>query len=211
MREYHKIQSVFKRDPETNYKTFLMGEYTLPEFEFLKDNTWEWTEKVDGTNIRVIWDGVSFKFRGKTDKAQIPGFLLDALQNIFNQDMASIFQEKFGETSVCLYGEGYGPKIQNGGNYRRDNSFVLFDVMINDWFLLPEDVQKYSNFGIEVVPIISYGTLHEAVSYCKNGFLSMWGDFPAEGFVLRPTVPLYTRKGDRIITKIKHKDFWGGE
>lgn len=209
MRQYHKIQSIFKRDPKT--KALLIDEYSLPEFEFLQDNEWEWTEKVDGTNIRVIWDGLSFKFRGKTDKAQIPGFLLDALQNIFNQDMASIFQEKFGETSVCLYGEGYGPKIQNGGNYRRDNSFVLFDVMINNWFLLREDVQKYSNYGIEVVPIIDHGTLDEAVTYCKYGFPSTWGDFTAEGLVLRPTVPLYTRMGDRIITKIKHKDFQGGE
>ena len=70
MKEYHKIQTVFKRDPDNNFKTLLMGEYSLPEFEYLKDNKWVFTEKVDGTNIRVIWDGKDIFFKGKTDKAQ---------------------------------------------------------------------------------------------------------------------------------------------
>ena len=37
MKEYHKIQTVFKRDPDTKFKTLLHGEYSLPEFEFLKN------------------------------------------------------------------------------------------------------------------------------------------------------------------------------
>ena len=34
-----------------------------------------------------------------------------------------------------------------------------------------------------------------------------WGDFIAEGIVARPKVTLFTRKGERLITKIKHRDF----
>ena len=56
MNVYHKIQTVFKRDPETKYKTLLMGEYSLIEFEYLRYNDWVWTEKINGTNIRVIYD-----------------------------------------------------------------------------------------------------------------------------------------------------------
>ena len=48
MTQYHKIQSVFKRDPNTKFKTLLEGEYSIPEFEYLKDNEWVFTEKVDG-------------------------------------------------------------------------------------------------------------------------------------------------------------------
>lgn len=29
----------------------------MSEFDYLKDNTWIFTEKVDGTNIRIMWDG----------------------------------------------------------------------------------------------------------------------------------------------------------
>ena len=71
--KYHKIQTVYKRDPVTKYKTLLEGEYSLPEFEYLADNEWVWTEKVDGTNIRVMWDGwKKLSFGGRTDNAQIP-------------------------------------------------------------------------------------------------------------------------------------------
>jgi len=69
MNEYHKIKTVFKRDPATKFKTLLNGEYSLAEFEFLKNNKWIWTEKVNGTNIRTIFDGYQIVFGGKTDRA----------------------------------------------------------------------------------------------------------------------------------------------
>ena len=52
--KYHKILSLFKRDMEGN-KKFIIGKWTTDELKFLKDNDWVWTEKVDGTNIRVMW------------------------------------------------------------------------------------------------------------------------------------------------------------
>jgi len=53
MSEYPKIQSIFKRD-ELTHK--FLSEFSLPEFEYLQLNIWEFTEKIDGTNIRIIWD-----------------------------------------------------------------------------------------------------------------------------------------------------------
>ena len=44
MNEYHKIQTVFKRDMQKNGKTLLEGQWTLPEFEFLAGNTWVFTD-----------------------------------------------------------------------------------------------------------------------------------------------------------------------
>src|SRR5215467_6984325 len=114
MKEYTKIQTIFKRDER---RRIVEGSYTLPEFEYLKDNIWVFTEKVDGTNIRVMWNANehSLKFGGKTDQAQIPVTLLYRLQEIFKE---SLLAEIFPETDVCLYGEGYGAKIQKGGaNY----------------------------------------------------------------------------------------------
>ena len=40
-----------------------------------------------------------------------------------------------------------------------------------------------------------------------EGDYTFWGDFQAEGYVARPSIELHTRGGDRIITKIKCKDF----
>ena len=70
MQEYHKIKNIYERDHET--KKIIDGKYTDKTLEFLKDNIWEFTEKVDGTNIRIIWDGHKVSFAGRTDKAQIP-------------------------------------------------------------------------------------------------------------------------------------------
>ena len=66
MEPYHKIQSIFKRDAENGYK--FTSEYSCPEFEYLQNNEWEFTEKVDGTNIRIIWDGQDgLRIAGRTE------------------------------------------------------------------------------------------------------------------------------------------------
>lgn len=220
MKEYHKIQTIFKRDEKT--KRIIEGDYTLPEFEVLKDISWIFTEKVDGTNIRVMWDGVNVTFGGKTDDAQMPVFLLYRLQELFEgtpnkQKLSSIFPllegqgpDAYQPLSVCLYGEGYGAKIQKGGgNYKPDGvDFVLFDVKVGDWWLQRVDVEDIAQkLGLHVVPIIGEGTLTDAVERTRNGFNSIWGGFKTEGIVLRPKIELKTRRGDRIIAKIKHRDF----
>ncbi len=211
MKEYHKIQTVFKRDPETKFKTLLFGNYSLPEFEYLRDNLWIFTEKVNGTNIRIMWDGKDITFGGKTDNAQIPSLLINKLNEKFNiVTIKEKFKEKFGEEGkVCLYGEGYGAKIQKGGgDYRQDQDIVLFDVKIGDWWLQRENIKDIAQFlNIDIIPTVGVGTLQDMVNLVKEGFKSLWGDFLAEGIVAIPKTELRTRSGQRMITKIKHKDF----
>lgn len=214
MTEYHKIQSIFKRDPNNNMQ-IMLGVYSLPEFEYLKDNQWVFTEKVDGTNVRVIWDGASVTFGGKTDNAQIPAVLVTVLNNMFmtiekRQLLKEMFNDPNGEPpQVCLYGEGYGASIQSGGNYISTGvDFILFDVKVGDWWLQRENVEEIATkLGLKVVPIIGEGTLEEMVEKTRQGFDSIWGSFIAEGIVARPKTEFKTRHGERIITKIKHKDF----
>lgn len=205
MREYPKIQSVYKRDPTG--KKFLVGEYSLPEFEYLADNDWIWREKVDGTNIRVMIGDGAVVFGGKTDDAQIPAFLLQALEAQFDP-LAAALNTQFPD-GACLYGEGYGARIQKGGgNYRPDNGFTLFDIRVGEWWLQRDDVERVaSEFGIEPVPIIGRGDLHDLEDMVRAGFHSRWGDFIAEGVVATPEVEMRTRSGHRIITKLKHRDF----
>lgn len=217
MNEYHKINSVFKRDPETKHKTLLIGEYAEDEFTFLKDNIWLWTEKVDGTNIRVMipggakysegWMGNQIRFGGKTDNAQIPAFLLDRLRERFDP-LTEGLNAEFPD-GACLYGEGYGARIQKGGgDYRPDQDFVLFDVKVGHWWLKRDAIEEIAyNFELDIVPVIGAGNIPEMVELVKAGFNSTWGPFLAEGVVARPAVDLITRGGRRIITKLKHKDF----
>ncbi|NIX57649.1 MAG: hypothetical protein GWN14_17430 [candidate division Zixibacteria bacterium] len=139
MKEYHKITTVFERDPETKFKTLLDGKFAKPEFEYLAENQWRFSEKVDGTNIRVMWDGEKVTFGGRTDRAQIYAPLIEKLQSYFYAGaMAEVF-----DCPACLYGEGYGAKIQKGGgNYNPDDvDFALFDVLVGNTWLERSNVR----------------------------------------------------------------------
>lgn len=208
MKEYHKIETVFKRDMNT--KKLNESKYRNETVEFLKDLDWEFTEKIDGTNIRIVWDGHRVSYYGRTDKAQIPSQLMNRLIELFGGDTnEEMFEQKFGETPVMLIGEGYGAKIQKGGgDYREDNDFILFDVVINENYQPRESVKDIANyFNIDVVPTIMVGKLQDGIDYVKTKPKSKIGTANAEGLVARPLIELKDRTGNRIIVKIKVRDF----
>lgn len=207
MNEYHKIETVFKRDPETKFKTLIEGEYANEAFAYLANNEWVFTEKVDGTNIRVIIANGDITFGGKTDDAQIPAPLIKRLQERFFPRKAAL-REAFPDGG-CLYGEGYGAKIQKGGgNYSPCQDFALFDVKVGEWWLQRPNVEDVAaKFDLHIVPLLGTGTLADMVEMTRKGFNSSWGPFLAEGIVARPAIEMKTRNGHRLITKIKHKDF----
>lgn len=208
MKEYHKIQTVFKRDMSNNGKTLMLDQYSIPEFEYLKDCRWRRDEKVDGTNIRVMSDSpTSVNFGGKTDNASIPAQLISRLRELFDPQAEKLHEMFPG--GVCLYGEGYGPKIQKGGgNYGAIQDFCLFDVRVGPWWLERHNVEDVAEkLDLSVAPIIGHGTIAEMVDRVRAGISSIWGNFAAEGIVARPTAELLTRGGHRIITKLKTRDF----
>lgn len=212
MIEYPKINTIYKRNMEAKGNPIIVGEFSMDEFAYLERNAWVWTEKVDGTNIRIGLNGTgnNMLFAGRTDNAQTPTFLLAKLQELFPN--ADKFIEVFGDAAheTILFGEGYGARIQKGGgNYIKDGvGFILFDVLVGEWWLKREDVEDIAaKLSLDVVPIIGEGDLLEATGRCMAGFKSKWGDFIAEGMVLRPKTELRTRSGHRIITKLKWRDF----
>jgi len=203
MHPYPKIHSIFRRDKGGKFTK----EFACPEFEYLRDNEWMWTEKVDGTNVRVMWHCVAgeVRFGGRTDRAQMPTFLIARLQELFPPKKFVRY-----DYDLCLYGEGYGAGIQRGGGkYKADGvDFVLFDVKVGDWWLRREAIEDIASWiGIMVVPIMGEGTLNGALDWVEDGLESRWGEFEAEGLVLKPKTELRDRAGRRIITKVKTKDF----
>lgn len=209
MKEYHKIETIFERDVDGT-KKLIEGKFRNETVEFLKNNVWQFTEKIDGTNIRVRWDGHEISFAGRTDRAQIPNHLMDKLNEIFsNVSTEELFEQMFGEKEVILFGEGYGTKIQKIGRlYRSDVSFILFDVMVDGMYLNRNNVESIAtSLGVEIVPIVLEGTISEAVEFVKNKPDSTIGQAKMEGVVGRPKVELFDRRGNRLIVKIKVCDF----
>lgn len=216
--KYHKIPTLWKRESDKPHR-LLVGSFSSPELEMLADLPWRFTEKVDGTNVRVGWDGQKVRFGGKTDRAQMPMHLVERLQELFGGDPGEqLFEQVFpdagddedGRALVTLYGEGYGAKIQKGGgNYKADGAdFVLFDVRIGRWWLKPADVHGIAeSLGIESVPTVDYGTLDGMHKLVELGFESRWGgDVEPEGLVAQAPLGLLSRNGGRLVCKLKGKD-----
>ena len=207
MEEYHKIQTIFERDEKT--KKLVEGKFADKTVEFIKDLKWQFTEKIDGTNIRILWDGHKVRFGARTDDGQIPAILTNRLIELFaGEKNEQLFEQKFGETEVMLVGEGYGEKIQNGGLYRKGQDFILFDVKIaGNWQPREsvEDIARY--FGIDAVPVVLEGTIQEGIDFVKSAPDSKIGTAKAEGVVGRPSVEMQDRCGNRLIVKIKVNDF----
>lgn len=210
--EYSKIETAFDRNEKFKVDTSLLRN---PVFGIIK--TWQVTEKIDGTNIRIIFsaDG-NLRIGGRTDNAQIPTKLLDALNPMFTAEkMKKVFWFEVNPTDIILYGEGYGNPIQKGGIYRPTPSFRLFDVLIGGkWWLSWESVCDIANkLGIKTVPYLGEMTLEEIISTVHRGLISECAkedsgqESKAEGIVAKTVQPLFDNKGHRVIIKLKSKDF----
>lgn len=207
MKEYHKIETLYERSETT--KKIIVGKFRNETVEFLKDNVWQFTEKVDGTNIRVCWNGHNVSFAGRKEKSQIPIHLLEKLEELFGGNInEQMFEQKFGNKEVILFGEGYGHKIQDNG-YIDGVNFTLFDVLIGDTWLERESVENIASyFDISVVPVVLEGTLQDGINFVKEHNKTLVGYNGAfmEGVVGRPKTEILDRLGQRVIVKIRYYD-----
>jgi len=205
MEPYHKIETLFLRDEDFN----LTDQLRNPVYGTI--DPWTVTEKIDGTNIRVaLAEDDQVRFGGRTDNAQIHSDLYRHLQETFTQDNMRALRLDDEPVPIALYGEGYGAGIQNGGDYREDKGFILFDVKVGEWWLLDEAVTEIAEkLEIPRVPILGQWTLKEIVAQVRDGFKSphAQAERVAEGIVARPIEPLFDRRGKRIVVKLKQDDF----
>ena len=212
MKEYIKIETVYERDVNGT-KKLIEGSFRDETVRYLKDCFWDWTEKIDGTNIGVVWDGHTVSFQGRTEKAQIPTPLVNRLNEMFGGEAnEELFEQIFGDNNVILFGEGYGHKIQKAGDLYNPNNvdFILFDVYLpdKDLWLKRDSVENIATtFGIGCVPLLFSGDIDSAVRFVKSKPQSTIGNAPMEGVVGRPMVELRDREGNRVIVKVKVRDF----
>ena len=214
---YTKINTLYKRDEKGN---IVIGDFSLLEFKYLYNNKWLAFEKIDGTNMSFYWDGHEMQIHGKSENSSIPSMLMDTMKNILTEEkLAEVFSIKYDENGnevpfmMRIYGEGYGDKIQKrGGSYiRGGNDFRVFDIKINGFWLDWNNVVDITKqLGLKTVEPFGEMTLEEAEKMVISGFKSHIAEnkeLDAEGLVLRPIVQLFNRKNERIMVKIKTRDY----
>lgn len=221
---YPKINGIYKRHTEGPKKgKFILGNFASPEFRYLLDAEWDWTEKVDGTNCRIALHpdngdvAINTDIGGRTDNAQLHKDLLIALQEIESNLVSAASQGEY-EDGITLYGEGYGAGIQKGGgDYRPDKGFVLFDAKVGKYWLERENLEELAkNLELDLIPLVwKRTTLRNALTVFNLNaieefppFFSEWeGVEQTEGLVGTPSIQLFNRFGERIQTKLKLVDF----
>lgn len=206
--KYHKIHALYKRDAKGRFT----GELSKPEFDYLYNSRWRWTEKVDGTNLRVGLDKSHFEIQGKSDRAQLPVDLLKNVGKMFLDRLtwSTNWATVAGDEPITLYGEGYGAGIQKAGvGYGPDKRFILFDVRRNKRWLARSEVEEIAGYlQIPIVDEVLVGSIAAAIDYIQHEPISIVakGAITMEGIVGVPLVPLTNQWGERVIVKVKGKD-----
>lgn len=210
--EYPKIPTLFERLTDGS-KLLNQAKFISPIFEQLKDIQWQATEKLDGTNVGIYWDGHKIHIQGRTPNASFTMpqtyYLMDKFGGPVNEEL---FEQNFGEKEVVLYGELVGKGIQAcGGCYNPDGvTFVMFDVYFPEKHLWADQSARVafaSLFGVDFATTSCGGTLQECIDYVCSLPESAHGHLVAEGVVVRPMVEMYDNQGKRVIAKIKARDF----
>lgn len=231
---YPKIETLYTRDPMTHRVT---SEIRVPEFTI--PQTWHVTEKIDGTNVRIMLKhtpegGSVVTYGGRTNAASLQVSLITWLLEHLPADRVRAAFDL--DTTAMIFGEGYGERIQaGGGDYRPGVAVRIFDVVVfgaedaerhhhpKAWWLnwaAIEDVAK--KLGVETVPVLGRAlTLEQAAGLVRDAkeaapsAVSIMETTrtvrPMEGIVARTEPILFTRTGGRLAFKLKHKDYQGGQ
>jgi hypothetical protein len=185
--------------------------YREPELEYLAKNPWTYKRKLNGENMRVLWDGDQAIWNGRTNSFTPNHETTEYMNSTFAEE---IFEEKFGrDKQVLLFGERMAPGAQGNELKLESTEFVLFDVKIANTWLEPNGIRAIAEyFGLHscynfMRPIDEERnyteTLENLIELCSVGDFSEW-----EGIVAIPATGVFNRKGERIICKIKNQDYF---
>lgn len=102
MIEFPKIETLYDRKED-----FSVDPTKLRVEQFGNIKTWHITEKIDGTNVRIGYNGATntVSFGGRTDNAQMPTFLSEYLRKTFVPDLfKTAFEGDLANLVVTLFG-----------------------------------------------------------------------------------------------------------
>lgn len=225
---YPKITSPFKRT-DNKSKTVNVGVWFDEYAEFFGENEIPFyaTEKVDGTNLNIIYDGNHVHYTGHTDKTVWNPEVEEWIKNNFNANFEQICEQLFGENEIRLCGELIGPKIQSNFYKLEDYKFILFDIhndTTNTWWRREKIEEIAKELNLDIVPLVMNKFSFANLSTESKNSLMGWTyilqnnvkleskinkDVEIEGFVVRPLMEILKANGERVIYKIKIKDILG--
>ncbi len=215
--KYEKFNSPFKKDDN-----FIN---TMELSQILPVGIWIKTEKIDGTNIRIILtkpdeEGnreihiASRKFiLNQEDKSSKIYF--DCIKEVNLHKIKEYFKEV--NSTVTIYGEGYGAGVQKGGIYSKQKNFRVFDIRIGLAYQDFKYVEKVCiDNQLNLIPIlgqveeITYKECLTSLNKFKDTLLKGGDGGKPEGIVYKFNPVLLNKYKERLIFKVKFKDYKNG-
>lgn len=214
MFQYPKLQTLYCRGD----RGALLPHVSRPEFGLSLD--WYVTEKLDGTSMRVeILPAVDapfpgLKIAGRTNRADLSSppvsSGVEVIAAWFDRPTVDAFL-KFCPQGALVFGELCGPKIQGNPLAFDQPHFAAFDVYdyLEHRFLDFPDVIGMVDHDLlpAHVPVAGWMSRPEIVDRVEAGMTSALAPHAAEGVVCRTIPTLYNSRGERVMWKLKSKDF----
>lgn len=226
---YDKILAPLARDTAKSKYVDIM-KFSRPEFEMLANVKWNWTLKIDGSNVNVIWDGERVSYVGHTEKTQFNDRTKKFLDETFcTSEAETVFEDLYGEQPVKISMEFVSKDMNQNYGYV-DGAVFVFDIFNGStgkvWTseeTLDAFVSKFEGSNVFVAPFIGYMNIWNAIDVVKayeviwNRHPEKWksedkiknplGPYVIEGLVGRLPYELFDNNGNRVITKVKCKDY----
>ena len=210
--QYPKIQTLFKREAKGKKYPIIEGDWSLAEFPLI--SKWYVTEKLDGTNTRIIIKrNREILIKGRKKASQWHPEVLAFLKDEIVPKLSDPLFVEPKPSYIVVFGETVGYKIQGSKYFKEKNAFYVFDVanVYDDkaiWSDAPTVSEFCKDFSLNYVPELGFMNTNEVIELVKKGFKSKVNNKEiAEGVVLKTIPNLYDSQGNRIISKLKHKDF----
>jgi len=212
--KYGKFSSPFVKDEK-----FMNTEELSQK---LPIGNWIKTEKIDGTNIRIILtkpdeNGERLTHIGSrklilnpTDKNSKQ--FMDCLEEVNLHKINEYFKDV--NSTIIIYGEGYGAGVQTGGIYSSKKNFRVFDIRIGEAYQDFDYVQKVCiDNQLNIVPVLSnvdeitYDECIKTLELFKETLIKEGNGGKPEGLVYKFEPVLLNKYKERLIFKVKFKDF----
>jgi len=181
---------------------------------------WHVSEKIDGANFQFIATNDEVRVASRNQFVDETFYNCGEVIERYADKILRLKQVHFPDAEqIAVYGELYGRGIQNKVFYTEGKDFAAFELQVDG---VVQNVETESailtSAGIPMVPSFGiFDDLDQALAF-NNSFNSKLterhtnieykeGENLAEGLVLKPTKPVYTGNGSRVILKNKNKKF----
>lgn len=169
------------------------------------------TEKIHGTNFRAVFhDGELHVGSHRTWLKKGPNLWWNVAQNANLEDKLRAHED------VVLYGEIYGPKVQDLTYGVKTPQLIFYDVMLGDtqiFFPAEQSEELIHAMGLQFVPVLWEDSWEEECKSLASGssVLALWNKTEQikEGIVIRPQREKFSPElGGRLILKLCGEQYY---